>query len=102
MARKHGCIALIAISALAASRSAQAQLTIDVTKVNCDQFVHHKISEPRLIAAWLSGYYNAKRNNRVIDLQTFEENMSRVTNFCSDEKNFKVPVMKAVEQVLGK
>jgi len=25
-----------------------------------------------------------------------------VTNFCSDEKNFKMPVMKAVEQVLGK
>jgi hypothetical protein len=65
-------------------------------------FVHHKISEPRLIAAWLSGYYNAKRNNRVIDLQTLEENMSKVKNYCSDEKNFKVPVMKAVEQVLGK
>ena len=59
-------------------------------------------SEPRLIAAWFSGYYNAKRNNRVLDLQTFEENMSKVTNYCSDEKNFKVPVMKAVEQVLGK
>jgi HdeA/HdeB family len=57
---------------------------------------------PRLIAAWLSGYYNAKRNNRMIDLQTFEENMSKVSNYCSDEKNFKVPVMKAVEQVLGK
>ena len=54
------------------------------------------------IAAWLSGYYNAKRNNRVIDLQTLEENMSNVTNYCSDGKNFKVPVMKAVEQVLGK
>jgi hypothetical protein len=38
----------------------------------------------------------------VIDLQTLEENMSKVTNYCSDEKNFKVPVMKAVEQVLGK
>jgi len=25
-----------------------------------------------------------------------------VTNYCSDEKNFKVPVMKAVDQVLGK
>ena len=48
--------------------SAQAQVTVDVTKINCDQFVHHKISEPRLIAAWLSGYYNAKRNNRVLDL----------------------------------
>src|SRR5215813_7649272 len=56
----------------------------------------------RLIAAWLSGYYNAKRNNRVIDLQALEENMSKVTNYCSDEKNFKVPVMKAVEQVLAR
>jgi acid stress chaperone HdeB len=102
MARKHVFIALVAVFALAASRSAQAQVTVDVTKVNCDQFVHHKISEPRLIAAWLSGYYNAKRNNRVIDLQALKENMSKVTNYCSDEKNFKVPVMKAVEQVLGK
>jgi acid stress chaperone HdeB len=91
MPRKCVCVALVAVFAVPAS--AQAQVTVDVTKVNCDQFVHHKISEPRLIAAWLSGYYNAKRNNRVIDLQTFEENMSKVQNFCSDEKNFKVPVM---------
>jgi acid stress chaperone HdeB len=102
MPRTCVCVALVAIFILTAYRSAQAQVTVDVTKVNCDQFVHHKISEPRLIAAWLSGYYNAKRNNRVIDLQALEENMSKVTNYCSDEKNFKVPVMKAVEQVLGK
>jgi len=25
-----------------------------------------------------------------------------VTNYCYDEKNFKVPIMKAVETVLGK
>ena len=102
MPRKCVCVALVAIFALGASGFAQAQVTVDVTKVNCDQFVHHKISEPRLIAAWLSGYYNAKRNNRVIDLQTLEDNMTKVKNYCSDEKNFKVPVMKAVGQVLGK
>ena len=102
MPRKCVCLALVAIFILAASQSAPAQVTLDVTKVTCDQFVHHKISEPRLIAAWLSGYYNAKRNNRVLDLQKFEQNMSKVTNFCSDEKNFKVPVRKAVEQVLGR
>ena len=93
---------LVAIVALATYGSAKAQVTVDVTKINCDQFVHHKMSEPRLIAAWLSGYYNAKRNNRVIDLEVFDDNMSKVKNYCSDEKNFKVPVMKAVEQVLGK
>ena len=73
MPRKFFCLALVAVFVLAASRSAHAQMTVDVTKVNCDQFVHHKISEPKLIAAWLSGYYNAKRNNRVIDLQALEE-----------------------------
>ena len=93
MLRKCVCVVLVATFAFA-SRSAQAQVTVDVTKINCDQFVHHKIDEPRLIAAWLSGYYNAKR--------TFEDNLSKVKNYCSDEKNFKVPVMKAVEQVLGK
>jgi hypothetical protein len=28
--------------------------------------------------------------------------VSKVKNYCSDEKNFKVPVMKAIEQVLVK
>lgn len=101
MPQKCVCV-LVAIVAVATYRSAQAQVTVDVSKINCDQFVHHKISEPRLIAAWLSGYYNAKRNNRVIDLEALDDNMSKVKNYCSDEKNFKVPVMKAVEQVLGK
>jgi acid stress chaperone HdeB len=78
----------VAIFAVAASRSAPAQVTLDVTKVNCDQFVHHKISEPRLIAAWLSGYYSAKRNNRVIDLQTLEENMSKGEELLQRREEF--------------
>jgi hypothetical protein len=98
----HKYVVLGSIFAFFASQSAQGQVTVDVTKINCDQFVHHKISEPSLIAAWLSGYYNAKRNNRVIDLQMLDDNMSKVKNYCNDEKNFKVPVMEAVENVLGK
>jgi acid stress chaperone HdeB len=98
----HKCAISGIIFFLSALLPAQAQVTVDVTKINCDQFVHHKIAEPNLIAAWLSGYYSAKRNNQIIDLQTLDENVSKVKNYCSDEKNFKVPVMKAVEQVLGK
>ena len=39
MPRKCVCVALVAIFALAASRSAQAQVTVDVTKVNCDKLI---------------------------------------------------------------
>jgi hypothetical protein len=82
--------------------SAQAQVKLDVTKLTCDQFVARpaKIT-PLYLAAWISGYYHAKRNNRILDLQAFEENMKKVQNYCYDEKNFKVPIIEAVETVLG-
>ena len=89
--------------------SAQAQVSIDVSKITCDEYVHDKIPTPDfvsfsavgsletramlsrwLIAAWLSGYYHAKRDNWIIDLESFEDNVSKLTKYCYDEKNFKV------------
>ena len=88
--------------AIASASSAKAQATIDVSKITCDQYVHSKISTPNYIAAWLSGYYNAKRNNRLIDTQALQDNVSKLQNYCYEEKNFKVPVMKAIEDSFGK
>ena len=85
-----------------ATASAQAQVIVDVSKITCDQYVHAKITTPNLLAAWMSGYFNAKRNNKVIDLETLEDNVSKVQNYCYDEKNFKVPIMTAIQRVLGK
>ena len=87
-----------------ATAPAQAQVKVDATKITCGEFVARpaKIATPLYLAAWLSGYYNAKRNNRILNLQAFEENMNKVQNYCSDEKNFKVPIMEAAERVLGK
>jgi hypothetical protein len=59
---------LILSSIVFATATAQAQVIVDVSKITCDQYVHAKITTPNLIAAWLSGYYNAKRNNKIIDL----------------------------------
>ena len=81
--------------------SAQAQVTIDATKITCDQFVHSKVGAPRTTAAWLSGFYHGSHDNRIINLQEFEENLSKLQQFCYQEKNFKLPVMQAVEQVFG-
>ena len=88
--------------AVASASSAKAQATIDVSKITCDQYVHSKISTPNYIAAWLSGYYNAKRNNRLVDTLAIQDNVNKLQNYCYEEKNFKVPVMKAIEEVLGK
>jgi hypothetical protein len=78
----------------------QAQGTIDVSKITCDQFVHSKVGNPRTIAAWLSGFYNGKRDNRVIDLQNYEADLRKLEKFCYEEKNFRLPVMQAIEKVI--
>jgi len=90
------------VFAAALTSPLQAQVTIDVAKINCDQYVHSKIATPNYIAAWLSGYYNAKQNNSVIDPQDMHEKVNKLEKYCYEEKNFKVPVMKAVEELFGR
>ena len=51
--------------------NAHAQVTVDVSKITCEQFVFSKIAPVRSIALWLSGYYGGKRNIPTIDLQAF-------------------------------
>jgi hypothetical protein len=86
------------ILALFSVSPVQAQVTIDASKVTCDQFVHAKVGPPRTVAAWLSGFYHGKRDHGVIDKQNFETNLNKLMSFCYDEKNFSVPVMQAIER----
>jgi acid stress chaperone HdeB len=80
---------------------AQAQVTMDASKITCDQFVHSSVAPTRIVAAWLSGFYNGKQDNRMLDLSNFEANISNLQKFCYDEKNFKIRVMQAVEKLFG-
>ena len=79
---------------------AQAQVQVDLSKITCQQFVHHKVAHPRQIAAWVSGFYNGKRDNSIIDVQKFQANLNKIERFCKDDKNFDVMLLKAVEQVI--
>jgi acid stress chaperone HdeB len=89
------------ILALVLATSSHAQVLIDVSKITCDQFVHEKIGNTRTVAAWLSGFYNGRRNNQIIDEQSFEANLNKVETFCYQEKNFTLPVLQAIEQAIG-
>ena len=78
---------------------AGAQVTIDVSKITCEQYVLFTVADPRDIAMWLSGYYNGKRNNTVLDTQEFRERARKVMEYC--QLNPKATVMEAVEKVVG-
>jgi len=86
---------------LLCSAAADAQTVLDVAKITCDQYVHAKVATPNYIAAWLSGYYHAKRNDLTIDVQRVQENVNALEKYCYQENNFKVPLMQAIEKVVG-
>jgi methionine synthase I (cobalamin-dependent) len=74
---------------------ARAQVTLDISKVTCDQYVGYKITDPKNIAIWLSGYFNGKRGNTIIDTQGFEANTKKLQDYCF--RNPTTPVMQATE-----
>ena len=43
--------------------AAQAQVTVEVSKITCEEFASYKIIDPEKIAIWLSGYYHGKQGN---------------------------------------
>jgi hypothetical protein len=42
---------------------AQAQETIDVAKITCDQYLAGRVTDSRTLFVCLSGYYNGTRND---------------------------------------
>ena len=85
--------------ALAASSGAQAQVTLDISKITCDQFTLYKITDPQNIAIWLSGYYHGQRNTTTIDTQQLAGNLQKIKDYCNLRP--QETVMKAVESVFG-
>jgi hypothetical protein len=80
--------------------TAQAQMTVDVAKVTCRQFLlGHVGGSTRSVANWLSGYYNGKRGNTVIEVGSMQNNVRDLERYC--RKNHEMPVMDAAKNALG-
>jgi acid stress chaperone HdeB len=84
----------------AMSTVAKAQVMLDVTKITCGQFAAYKITNPKYIAVWVSGYYHGTHGEMVIDTQRLAANADKLVNYCL--KNPDVALLKAVETALGK
>ncbi len=87
------------ILAAGAIRIAQAQVMLDVSKITCDQYTGYKITNPQNIAIWLSGYYNGKRDNTLLDTQGFAAQAKKLQDYCI--VNPRILVMQAVETVMA-
>jgi hypothetical protein len=60
----------------------QAQETIDVAKITCDQYLAGRVTDSRTLFVWLSGYYNGTRNDTVIDVSDLQKKAQTIMDDC--------------------
>jgi acid stress chaperone HdeB len=78
----------------------QAQVTVDVAKITCEQVLMEKLAwTERDVVLWLSGYYHGKRNTTIVEPETIKKDEEKVNHYCYDHRD--MPVMDAVKNVLG-
>jgi len=90
---------LWAASLFFAMPSSDAQVTIDLSKVTCAQFLKYSVADPDKIAIWLSGYQHGKRGDMTVETQEFKENIAKLKSACRQADNSQQPVMQVVEKL---
>jgi hypothetical protein len=78
---------------------AHAQVTVDITKITCRQFLIGSQVPTKSIAIWFSGYYNGKRNATTLDFSALQPNADKLETYCGQHQD--ETLMKAVEDVFG-
>ena len=78
----------------------QAQVTVDVSKITCEQVLMEKLEwSSRDFVLWFSGYYHGKRNDTIIEPGTIKKNEEKINQYCYAHRD--TTVMDAVKNVLG-
>ena len=84
-----------ALTILALQPTAYAQVTVDVSKITCEQM--ERVRDPDTLAAWLSGYYHGERRNSLVDMEQFKDNTQKLKATCRLAGNFKRPIMELID-----
>ncbi len=92
-------LAIFVAMLLSTTLPLSAQVTIDMAKVDCQQFATYKIAHPDRVAIWLNGYFHGKRGDLIVDTQELAGNTDKLQEYCL--KNPDVPLMQAVETLFG-
>jgi acid stress chaperone HdeB len=97
---RYGICSVVALMLAAITSSeGRAQVTIDVAKITCGQFLAYRIADPKEIALWLSGYFTGKRGGTtLIDTQELKNNYEQVRSYCLVHQD--TTVMQAAETLL--
>jgi len=95
-------LVMAALLGLLAVAPARAQVTIEVSKITCTQYLSFSVADPRDIAIWLSGYYHGKQGSMTLEPQTLKQNADKLKSLCFEPANANLPVVQVIDKALAK
>jgi hypothetical protein len=73
----------LTIAMIMAPGSGQAQVTVDMTRVTCADYVAMPPGQARTFSAWMSGWFNQKFGYITVGLNDFAKNTASVKQWCT-------------------
>jgi acid stress chaperone HdeB len=73
----------LTLAATMASAVAHAQVTIDMSRVTCAQYLAMPPTQAADFSAWMSGWFNQKNGYVFVDLNAYARNVANVKSWCA-------------------
>jgi HdeA/HdeB family len=61
---------------------ANAQVTIDMGRISCGEYLAMPPSQSANFSAWMSGWFSYKNNKTYVDLVAHQKNIANVKDWC--------------------
>ena len=91
------CLALAPATTLTA---VHAQMTLDMSRVTCAQYLALSPAESAGFSAWMSGWFNQKNGYVFVDLNAYARNVANVKSWCAS--NPAQTVMAGLQQATAR
>jgi hypothetical protein len=75
-------LAVLSVAMTALAGGANAQVTIEMANIRCEQYLAMPVNQSREFSAWMSGWFSFKIGKTWVDLIAFEKNIKNVQAWC--------------------
>ena len=90
----------LTLAAAMATAVAHAQVTIDMSRVTCAQYLAMPPAQSADFSAWMSGWFNQKNGYVFVDLNAYARNVANVKSWCA--LNSAQTVMAGLQQATNR
>ncbi len=73
----------LTLAATVPSAAAHAQVSIDMSRVTCAEYLALAPAESAVFSAWMSGWFNQKNGYVFVDFNAYARNVANVKSWCA-------------------